>query len=47
MSDNLLEFYEHDLLFLLLLLNQQIDRQKCIVISHLKSTANRNKSLSN
>ena len=30
-----------------MLLNQQIDSQKCIVISHRKSTAYKNKSLSN
>ena len=28
-----------------MLLNKQIDRQECIVVSHLKSTAYRNKFL--
>ena len=48
MSDNLLEFLQTwSIIFDAMLLNQHLDRQKCIVISHVKSTAYINKYLYN
>ena len=50
MSDNLMEFYvcpTKSIVPVVMYLNQQIDSQKCVVISHWKYTAYKNKSVIN